>query len=232
MKRKQIMLWEKKIEIQKELQQTLDPEVGQTEILQMKKEIHSMEQTLQDLVRSQKQKIHEMEKAVTKREIIINKGRAIMNGQKKGDTKATIQREIAHLDNEIAKRKQESQKKLTEIKRFQQEFEEAGRTCEGCRAETTKLQSEIDQQQKHMNELVLEKMRVAEEKERFKKIAQKYDDLKRGKYRTSTKSPSDADYLRASELEKGAKIIDILAALQDSHPEFVMELNVVQKAMV
>ncbi len=40
---RQIMYWEKKIEIQKEIQETLNPDVGQDEIAKMTREIHLME---------------------------------------------------------------------------------------------------------------------------------------------------------------------------------------------
>lgn len=40
---RQILLWERKITLEKEMQETLDPTIGQKEIVAMKKEIHRME---------------------------------------------------------------------------------------------------------------------------------------------------------------------------------------------
>lgn len=40
---RQILLWERKIQLEKEMQDALDPNIGQTEIVAMKKEIHRME---------------------------------------------------------------------------------------------------------------------------------------------------------------------------------------------
>jgi len=39
---KQILLWERKYQLEKEMQDALDPTIGQTEIVAMKKEIHRM----------------------------------------------------------------------------------------------------------------------------------------------------------------------------------------------
>ena len=39
----QVMLWERKIHLEKEMQEALDPSVGQAETTMMKKEIHRME---------------------------------------------------------------------------------------------------------------------------------------------------------------------------------------------
>ncbi len=46
---RQILLWERKIQLEKEMQTTLDPDVGQNEIQELKKEIHRMELRLEDL---------------------------------------------------------------------------------------------------------------------------------------------------------------------------------------
>ena len=40
---RQILLWERKITLEKEMQEALDPTIGQTEIVAMRKEIHRME---------------------------------------------------------------------------------------------------------------------------------------------------------------------------------------------
>jgi hypothetical protein len=37
------LLWERKIQLEKEMQEALDPTVGQSEIMELRKEIHRME---------------------------------------------------------------------------------------------------------------------------------------------------------------------------------------------
>jgi len=46
---KHILLWERKIQLEREMQEALDPNVGQSELLELKKEIHRMELRLEDL---------------------------------------------------------------------------------------------------------------------------------------------------------------------------------------
>jgi coiled-coil domain-containing protein 40 len=67
---KQILLWERKIKLEKEMQDTLDPAIGQQEIVEMKKEIHNMEIRYQQMKRKQKELINKIETAVFKRETI------------------------------------------------------------------------------------------------------------------------------------------------------------------
>merc|ERR1711990_884810 len=64
---RQIMLWEKKIQLEKETQQALAPEVGQAESRSMEKEIHRMKLRLETLQRDQERMIKEMERAIYKR---------------------------------------------------------------------------------------------------------------------------------------------------------------------
>jgi hypothetical protein len=67
---RQILLWDRKISLQKEMQEALDPEIGQKDIVAMRKEIHRM-QLQYDLFRKEQERlIKDMERAVFKRETI------------------------------------------------------------------------------------------------------------------------------------------------------------------
>merc|ERR1712110_798894 len=57
---RQVMLWERKIALEKEMQEALDPNIGQSEASAMEKEIHRMELRLAQLQRRQEQMIMEM----------------------------------------------------------------------------------------------------------------------------------------------------------------------------
>lgn len=67
---RQILLWERKITLEKEMIDTLDPTIGQAEIVAMKKEIHRMELRYEVLRKKQEDYIKEMEQCVFKRETI------------------------------------------------------------------------------------------------------------------------------------------------------------------
>ena len=67
---RQILLWERKIQLEKEMQDHLDPSIGQTEIVAMKKEIHRMELRYEQLRKKQEEMIKDMERSVFKRETI------------------------------------------------------------------------------------------------------------------------------------------------------------------
>lgn len=67
---RQILLWDRKIQLEKEMQDTLDPTIGQKQIVAMKKEIHRMELQYNLYRKEQEKLIKDMERAVFKRETI------------------------------------------------------------------------------------------------------------------------------------------------------------------
>jgi hypothetical protein len=67
------MLWEKKIQLARETQAALDPNVGATEIKEMELEIHRMQLRYASMLKLQEKMISEMEKSVYRRESISSK---------------------------------------------------------------------------------------------------------------------------------------------------------------
>ena len=91
------MLWEKKIQLAKETQSALDPNIGATEIKEMTLEIHRMKLRLASMHKLQEKMISEMEKAVHRRESISTKGK--LRGKHQGP--GSLQKSIADLTKKI-----------------------------------------------------------------------------------------------------------------------------------
>jgi chromosome segregation ATPase len=70
---RQALLWEKKIQLDKDTRAALDPSVGQGEAQAMEREIHRMELRYQALCREQERLSMEMEQAIHKRSAISNR---------------------------------------------------------------------------------------------------------------------------------------------------------------
>eukprot|EP01035_Chromulina_nebulosa_P016880 gene16880-22368_t len=70
---RQASLWEKKIQLDKETKEALDPTVGQQETKNMEKEIRRMNLRYEALKKEQERLINEMEKAIIKRSTISNR---------------------------------------------------------------------------------------------------------------------------------------------------------------
>ena len=72
---RQIMLWERKIQLEKETQAALDPDVGGDVVGAMKKEINRMTHRSAELARVQEALMRKVEQAVYKRETVAAKAR-------------------------------------------------------------------------------------------------------------------------------------------------------------
>ncbi|KAJ2998813.1 hypothetical protein HDV02_004053 [Globomyces sp. JEL0801] len=92
-----MMLWEKKIQLAKETQSALDPNVGATEIREMTLEIHRMTLRYASMLKLQEKMIAEMEKSVYRRESISTKSHA----KGKGSSQASLQKAIIDLTKRI-----------------------------------------------------------------------------------------------------------------------------------
>lgn len=73
---RQIILWEKKITLEREIQETLDPRDGEGEITQKEREVSRAKARLEALKREQEKLVAEMEQAIAKRETIALKHRS------------------------------------------------------------------------------------------------------------------------------------------------------------
>ena len=114
---KQLMLWEKKIQLEKETQEALDPEYGQPEIKGMKKEIHRMRLRLSQLQRQQEKMIQEMERTIEKKEH-IRLGTVAMSGKKqKHYTQATLKKKIMTLKQQLKSNINENKRVVEDVSR-------------------------------------------------------------------------------------------------------------------
>lgn len=105
---RQAMLWERRLLLEREVVEALDPGVGQLEVASMKKEIHRMELREEQLKRQKDHILLEMERVIEKKDAIeLKYGVAKQsrggpnnnnNNQKKGTTKLDLERQLKSLD--------------------------------------------------------------------------------------------------------------------------------------
>ncbi|GFH32574.1 flagellar-associated protein 172, partial [Haematococcus lacustris] len=94
---RQVMLWERKLLLEKEMREVLDPTVGQDVVGEMKKEIHRMQLRHGELMRLQEKLIADMEKALSKRDLIGLKGRATVARAKQAAPPGASAKEVSSL---------------------------------------------------------------------------------------------------------------------------------------
>jgi len=218
----QILFWDKKIEIQKEIQQHLDPTVGQEEITRMKKEIHLMEQKLADLKREQKRKIVEMEKHIEKRDLILTKGRVVAH-KNTNTTKANIQRELSFLQAELQRKKKKAADAFQAIKQLQQAAEESGFAIQEARTQIQATTEEMNKLREEIQAMSTIKTKLGYDKERVKKIVEKCQAILKG----AAKKPGDLTEEAENVKNVHVKIASIIGRLISDYPEHARALEVV-----
>lgn len=149
---RQILLWERKIQLEKEMQDTLDPNIGQSEIVAMKQEIHRMELRFEQLKKKQEQMIKDMERAVFKRETIQLKYLPKVEKKNAQDktSQGKLSRQIANLKQTLKHTTESSiqldstiEQKIRELEQVNDEIEKASGEIQGTEEESNNYQMEL-----------------------------------------------------------------------------------------
>merc|ERR1711959_457548 len=216
---RQVMLWERKIHLEREMQEALDPSVGQVESTAMKKEIHRMELRLDQLKRRQEQMIMEMERAIYKRDAIQMKHEPKAKKSKAATTAANLKRQVLSLKNNLrlctqanADAEQKVAKKEEEIGRLQQTIEQAVR-------ESTELEKMVDDLRGAVQVNTVEKQRNLAQILRLQRMAKRFEEFATGT------GPAVAANVRSQLSEQQVtknKIVDMVKVMNDAYPQLDM----------
>merc|ERR1719498_1178905 len=141
---RQVLLWDRKISLEKEMQMALDPNVGQAESSAMMKEIHRMELRLDQLKRRQESMIMEMERAIHKRDAIALKYEPMAKKSKQVTSAANLKRQIQSLKNNLRLCTQANSDTEQKISVAEAELEQLTKTIESSNEECTQLEREMD----------------------------------------------------------------------------------------
>ena len=181
---KQILLWERKYQLEKEMQDALDPTIGQTEIVAMKKEIHRMQLQYELFRKEQEKLIKDMERCVFKRETIQLKYLPKVEKKNAQDrsSQGKLSRQIANLKQNLKHTTEQTMQLDTAIEQRKREFE-------NVQGEITeqKDQSEANQQNMRQRKIdllntQLDRCKAAYNQQSFKIQGQRYKELATGKY--------------------------------------------------
>ena len=225
---RQVLLWEKKIQLERETQAALDPSVGTGEIRAMEKEIHRMKIRLDALQREQEKMISDMERAIVKREAIAvrfrgketklemakqaakrNKPALKLDGK---PTKAALKKQIATLRFSIQQTAKEASELSNTIAQRQRDLQTSTTSLAAATSRYGDLEKDSAKLQAEINTLLYEKQRRAELQSSRDKAASRYLDLERG---TATVQLDDdaADAQLQASLSQNRKIKSVIANL-------------------
>eukprot|EP00428_Durinskia_dybowskii_P061311 CAMPEP_0170368296 /NCGR_PEP_ID=MMETSP0117_2-20130122/7381_1 /TAXON_ID=400756 /ORGANISM="Durinskia baltica, Strain CSIRO CS-38" /LENGTH=919 /DNA_ID=CAMNT_0010622953 /DNA_START=50 /DNA_END=2809 /DNA_ORIENTATION=+ len=183
---RQGLLWEKKIQLDKETRMALDPTVGQKETENMEKEIHRMSLRFEALKREQERLSNEMERAIDKRTTITTRyskpkptGSSAKNNSKEL-TQAGAKQRIGVLKKEARQLAEETAhfSKLFEDKKAQ--LQDVGSQLEDVTAQYGDSEEQCHQLQGQINDLLYQKQLQQERISYKQKYAARLRELSQG----------------------------------------------------
>lgn len=213
---RQVLLWERKIMLEKQMQEALDPSVGQVEAAAMKKEIHRMELRLDQLKRRQEHMIIEMERTISKRDAIAQKYEPKAKKTKQVSTAANLKRQIQSLRNNLRLCTQataDAEQQLGERESAQQGLQQ---TISTSNQEYGAMETDAEKLRSEVQVLTVAKQRNLAALLKQQRAARRYDELAMGT------GPPPAGNSRAQytdQLAQKNKVIDIVRLLHDAYPQ-------------
>jgi len=176
---KQVMLLDKKIALERETQEALDPTVGAAEARAMQREIHRMRLRYAQLQRRQEMMIADMERAIYKRDNIEAKGKVTSSKKGAPPTQATLAKQVAELTKKLKMTTHDANVTQMQVLKLQEAQRERGAQVEQASSSLNEVKGQVEsvqralaeQQQKHRvqalplkhNEKLVQKLLAAAE---------------------------------------------------------------------
>ena len=229
---RQIMLWERKIQLEKETQAAIDPNVGNGVVTAMRKEIHRMKLRLGELLRYQEFLIKDMERAIHKRDTIATKGRAGASKAKSRaqPTEAGLKKQTAELQRNIRDTDAEAKRAEEGVLELEKKCEEL---AEQLQTSNESLQ-DISQREAAImataTGLQLDRARTLLQTAHAQHVNKYYDDWLQGGYQPSLTSQSAVEEIE-HQVERREQLRRVVDQLEKEDPEVSIALTKV-KALI
>ncbi|NXB01825.1 CCD40 protein, partial [Cnemophilus loriae] len=215
----QILLWEKKIQLAKEMREATDSLLEQGEIHDMKTEIRRMQVRYGQLLKQQETLIRAMEACVSHRETITNRAEAQSKVHKKHSTKSDFQ----SRKQELKKKIRETQENIYECNQTMEELEDIqeslGATFSEKKQELCQLQAETDSLSLDMECLQSEKRWNLLELVAHQAQQKQLQALREGKYRALCHTEEACTNQREKLRSRLQTINSIVQQIQEEQPQ-------------
>lgn len=213
---RQVLLWDRKITLEKEMQEALDPNLGQSDAQAMKKEIHRMELRLSQLKRKQESMIVEMERTITKRDAISLKYEPKAKQNKAASSTANMKRQVQSLKNNLKLCTSANADAEQKIQQRESELEQLHQTLTQSNEECTKLEHEADALRSEVQVATVTKQRNLNALLKLQRSKQRYEELSQG---TGPPPPANIRALHQEQIMFRYKIVDVFRVLRDTYPQ-------------
>ena len=176
---KQILLWERKYQLEKEMQDALDPEIGQKEIVAMRKEIHRM-QLQYDLFKKEQEKlIKDMERHVFKRETIQLKYLPKVEKKNAQDrsSQGKLSRQIANLKQNLKHTTEQTMQLDQTIEERKREINNVSNDINNEKDQNDQVGQGLREKKLQMLNQQLERSKLSFQHQKFRTMGDRYAEI-------------------------------------------------------
>lgn len=203
------------------MQDALDPNIGQTEIVAMKKEIHRMELRYEQLRKKQEEMIKDMERAVFKRETIQLKYLPKVekkNAQDKS-SQGKLSRQIANLKQTLRHTTENTMQLDTTIEQRLKELEQVNDEIEQARNEAGQYEELNQKGTVDMLATRLDRSKTLFDTLKFQILAKRYDEVSTGKFKSTMREEVSLKALEEVRTQN-AIVEEVLDSIRKENPQF------------
>ncbi|PRW44941.1 Coiled-coil domain-containing 40 isoform C [Chlorella sorokiniana] len=179
---REVLVWERRVQLEKEMQDAVDPAYGNEELAALRKEVQRLTHTAGELARSQEAMVQEMERAVAKREVISTKAKVSQSQHIQDMTAAQAKRQTAELAKAVAATEREGRAADGRLAQLDADLtaaqgvvSAASQQCEALQAQEAGVRVEIEA-------LGLERYKALVATTLRQKEAKRYEEAEAGRY--------------------------------------------------
>ncbi|KAM5135163.1 coiled-coil domain-containing protein 40 [Mantella aurantiaca] len=220
-----MMLWEKKIQLAKEMRNAVDSETGQGEIRVMRAEIHRMQVRYTQLMKQQEKMICDMEAVVSRRETITIRGKNLSDKKHPtaSDFSAKLQ-ELRRKTKETVKNIEDCSSAIYDLEETQMSLSaaitEKQSSIAGLKGETRSMESDMEilQERKRLNltQIVANQTRLKH-----------FQAVKEGKYSPVFSTLQSLEAEQQKQENRLHTISTIIHQIQQEYPQYQHVLHTV-----
>ncbi|TPX67959.1 hypothetical protein SpCBS45565_g03525 [Spizellomyces sp. 'palustris'] len=214
---RQMMLWEKKIQLARETQAALDPNVGATEIKEMQAEIHRMKLRYASMLKLQEKMVAEMEKSVYRRESITARTKT----KGKGGGQISLQKAITDLTKKIRMTMNDLRECDQDIVALQSSQENLTAQVSQASNSITDLEAKEQQLLTDIETQLQKKELLANQTLLKQRQARRYRDVADGKYSFLVREADQREVERDKHKERLEKIDSVIRIVETEYGESV-----------
>lgn len=222
---RQVMLWERKLQLEKEMKDAIDPEAGNDVVEAMRREVHRMRVRYGELMKLQEKLIGELERGVAKREIIGTKGRSVQSREKasKGTAEVTESghvKQVSQLKQSIRDTEKEMASTEERLKDLENVRAKIAEDSEKVAARCYALRTELEDVRGGLDKSATDKQRMLMKTAKVQRMVKKFEDFAAGK----VPLPADADAAKLQEeslraADKKERLVQALSVLKELAPK-------------